>query len=110
MTDLINKWDVVSKLIDLENEFQHYKPFHGFEHAMYRKICELEMEIGKSNTVDAVEVAHASWIEDGYYGNPFVCSHCGSEGCYYGDCHNKKYYYTNYCPNCGARMDGDGNG
>ena len=58
MADLINKWDVVSKLIDLENEFQQYKPFRGFEHAMHRKICELEMQIGKTPTVDAVEVVH----------------------------------------------------
>lgn len=57
-------------------------------------------------TVDAVEVVHANWIEDGYYGNTFVCSHCGSEGCYSGDFKNKQYYYTNYCPNCGAKMDG----
>jgi hypothetical protein len=59
-----------------------------------------------AQTADAVEVVHGRWIEDGYYGNPFVCSHCGREGCYSGDFMNKQYYYTNYCPNCGAKMDG----
>ena len=48
MTEYISKWDVVDKLIALENEFQHFKPFEGFEHAMYRKVCEVEMEIGKT--------------------------------------------------------------
>ena len=34
MAEMIDKWGVVNKLIALENEFQHYKPFHGFEHPM----------------------------------------------------------------------------
>ena len=72
--------------------------------------ARVKRHIDNAPTVDAVEVVHASWIEDGYYGNPFVCSHCGCEGCYSGDYHNKQYYYTNYCPNCGAKMDGDSNG
>jgi transcription elongation factor Elf1 len=52
-------------------------------------------------------VKHGSWIEDGYYGNPFVCSYCGHEGCYSGGYGSKEYYYTNYCPNCGADMRGE---
>jgi hypothetical protein len=44
------------------------------------------------------------WIEDGYYGNPFVCSYCGHEGCYSGNYGDKDYYPTNFCPNCGADM------
>lgn len=51
------------------------------------------------------------WIEDGYYGNPFVCSYCGHEGCYSGNYDDKDYYYTNFCPNCGADMrKGENNG
>lgn len=56
MADLINKWKVVNMLTSLENEFQKFKPFEGFENAMYRKLCEVEIEIGKMPTVDAVEV------------------------------------------------------
>ena len=56
MADLTDKFAAVNMLIDLENEFQQYKPFHGFEHAMYRKVCEAEMAIGKLPAVDAVEV------------------------------------------------------
>lgn len=105
MADLINKWDVVSKLIDLENEFQHYKPFHGFEHAMYRKICELEIAIGKTPPADAVEVVHGRWSDPYMVVEEYDiwgrdCSVCG---CTYG------MAKTNYCPNCGAKMDGDGN-
>ena len=51
-------------------------------------------------TVDAVEVVHGRWIIncDGYY--PY-CSVCKEEP--------KHGEMTNYCPNCGAKMDGDGN-
>ena len=44
------------------------------------------------------------WIEDRYYGNPFVCSCCGHEGCYSDNYDDKDYYPTNFCPNCGADM------
>ena len=56
MAEYIEKWSVVNRLIDIENDFQQYKPFHGFEHAMYRKICEAEIAIGKTQAVDAVPV------------------------------------------------------
>ena len=78
-------------------EYGHYDHYTtGYGDAL----CVVE----DAPTIDAVEVVHANWIEDGYYGNPFVCSHCGSEGCYSGDFNNKQYYYTNYCPSCGADM------
>jgi rubrerythrin len=57
-------------------------------------------------TVDAVEVVHGRWkstgdpVLDNIYGVA-VCSICGYE--YAGN-------NTNYCPNCGADMRGDGNG
>ena len=59
-------------------------------------------------TVDAVEVVHGRWIEKEEkiwnLEKPIVtgweCSKCGEM---YG------HYTYNYCPNCGAKMDGDGN-
>lgn len=50
-------------------------------------------------TVDAAPVVHGEWRLDLYtakYGNPYRCSECKEE---YGDTYN-------YCPNCGAKMDG----
>ena len=44
---------------------------------------------------DVVPVIHATWETDTCH---FYCSECEQ----YVD------YKTNYCPNCGARMDGDG--
>ena len=50
-------------------------------------------------TVDAVEVVHGVWM--GKTGK-WWCSVCKK---------GVPYSYTghNYCPNCGAKMDGDGN-
>ena len=31
MAEYIEKWSVVNRLIDIENEFQQYKPFHDFD-------------------------------------------------------------------------------
>ena len=68
-------------------------------------------------TVDAVEVVHGWWVpdlhhsngqpyKDEWYGYIFKCSVCGGTTMGYYDLHCD----VNYCPNCGAKMDGDGNG
>jgi hypothetical protein len=101
--DLINKWDVVNKLIQLENNYQFYKGQWDAD-VLYRRICELEIGIGKTPTVDAVEVVHARWINKtkeihGMVDERNDCSNCG-----------QVYWFAcpdfNYCPNCGAKMDG----
>ena len=62
--------------------------------------CVLVEDIDNAPTVDAVEVTHGRWIRRG---NEMKCSKC--EFIYYSN-HDD----FNYCPNCGAKMDGDGNG
>jgi len=55
-------------------------------------------------TVYAVEVVHGRWetIAQKTVSRLSRCTACGFE----------KYniHWCNYCPNCGAKMDGDGNG
>ena len=99
MTEYIEKWPVVNRLIDLENEFQQYKPFHGFEHAMYRKICEVEIAIGKTPDADVAPVQHAKWeVVVGSNGKEYmVCTGCRKQQDLTG--------VFSYCPNCGAQMD-----
>ena len=70
-------------------------------------------DIKAAPTVDAVEVVHGEWVGiqyDGYAdGCPvydlWECSNCREE--YESEGDPPPY---NYCPNCGAKMDGDGNG
>lgn len=50
-------------------------------------------------TVDAEPVRHGrwEWVDAPVFGNPY-----GSYKC---DCGNYVPHKTNYCPNCGAKMD-----
>ena len=54
------------------------------------------MRLQDAPTVDAVEVVHGRWKEP--YLLYIVCSECGTG--------YVKYETYNYCPNCGAKMDG----
>ena len=107
MAEYIEKYAVVNRLVDLENEFQHYKPFHGFEHAMYRKICEAEIAIGKTPAADVAPVRHAVVIDKIVNDNEtikpweyrYYCSACKFP---------MRDSWNKYCPNCGAKMDLEG--
>ena len=58
-------------------------------------------DIEAAPTVDAVEVVHGRWIEQEKYtfGTMYDCSICGTRILDNG-------HSWNYCPNCGAKMDG----
>ena len=102
MDEYIEKHKVVNLLIELKNEFQQLKPFKGFEHAMYRKLCETGIAIGKLPAADVARVRHAEWVVCGDGDNvPWMCSHCGKT-----TAHKYKVIYGKYCPHCGAIMDG----
>ena len=59
--------------------------------------------IDSQPTVDAVEVVHGRWIQDkqSKFEHRYNCSACN---------YRLIDEHCNYCPNCGAKMDGDGNG
>ena len=64
-------------------------------------------------TVDAVEVVHGHWVSLTDCSNAGVyCSVCNKKVWKedYAWCNRKNKLRSNYCPNCGAKMDGDGNG
>ena len=135
MAEYIEKWSVVNRLIDLENEFQQYKPFHGFEHAMYRKVCEAEISIGKTQAADVVPKSlydQTAWerdlaikqlrkdygVELGEKKKDVAPVRHGrwiehakyTFGVMYdcSICDNRildNGHSWNYCPNCGAKMD-----
>ena len=73
---------------------------------------EIEAIINDAPTVDAVEVVHGEWtiIEDDYLClTSLECSVCGEQFCFEEYDEEVPPHY-HYCPNCGAKMDGDGNG
>ena len=63
------------------------------KHAQY-----LHMLLETQPTIDAVEVVHGRWVFRKNW-DFFVCSECSHESS----------NYSHYCPNCGAKMDGDAN-
>ena len=76
----------------------------------YFHLDEIVDEIISSATVDAVEVVYGEWstIEDDYIGmTALKCSKCNEEWWFEDEPPMRIY---KYCPNCGAKMDGDGNG
>jgi uncharacterized paraquat-inducible protein A len=53
----------------------------------------------KFPTADVVEVRHGKWKQARYTEAPlYICS----------ECDKTEYKQHNYCPNCGAKMDGKG--
>ena len=56
---------------------------------------------------DVVEVKHGKWIRDSLTGH-ISCSNCKMTAP--GDCELEDFYESDFCPNCGAKMDGKENG
>ena len=85
------------RLIDANALEQHIVDSYGYP------AVDILHEIATFPTVDAVEVVHGRWkvieLSDDLYG----CSACG-EWQFIPEEHFA------YCPYCGAKMDGDGNG
>ena len=71
-------------------------------------ICEVWDKSKRIPAADVVEVRHGKWIDNGERDRngvpkPFAisCSVCGSSA---------GNSWMRYCPNCGAKMDGKGEG
>ena len=84
----------------------------------YTMLCEAKLTLDKMPTIDAVPVVHGEWIttEETEWGIfPFkkkTCSVCDCKidhtfmlACM--DYFDDKDTVFHYCPNCGARMDGE---
>ena len=85
----------------------------AFEHRnneIYVKLSDVKQSIEQTPTADVVEVRHGEWRPPlGDYGSGWNCGGvikqilgCSCCGHFY---QNGPY---NYCPNCGAKMDGEG--
>ena len=68
-------------------------------------LLRVKSMVSKAHAADVAPVVHGRWIEDHDY---LKCPECSAM---------VKWDFTffdignwNYCPNCGARMDGDENG
>lgn len=69
--------------------------------------------IEKAPTIDAVPVVHGRWecvYDDSTGETDITCSHCKNtrtvNGCFVSTDGKSCYFEDDYCPNCGAMMDG----
>ena len=85
------------------NEWEGFSNLPEKDKARVDEISMCIAELFNAPTVDAVEVVHGQWAlyPDWRY---LRCSNCKVE-------FEEAYFpkTKNYCPNCGAKMDGDGN-
>lgn len=66
--------------------------------------CSDECEVFSAPAADVVEVVHGRWVDNCCYN---TCSVCGNSVHAWNDDGDLQEF--NYCPNCGAKMDGDDN-
>ena len=82
-----------------------FPDWHDLPNSVQEAVCKhgqyLKKLINEQPTVDATPVLHGRWIVENK--ESIRCSEC---------CFNRATIKMpmDYCPNCGAKMDGDGNG
>lgn len=80
------------RLIDADRlQFEADKFFKNEDRVLY----DLTSLVSMLPTIEADPVKHGRWIAG------YRCSLCGEDLSSWADA----YYETNYCPNCGAKMD-----
>lgn len=58
----------------------------------------------KFPAADVVEVRHGEWIKHPYH-KYWECNLC--DGSAPVDCQKEEFYQSDFCPSCGAKMDGE---
>ena len=97
------------RLIDAD-EIKYREQLEWFGNGRYEPMQFVyESDIDIQPTVDAVPVVHGLWKYDNqYHWYRACCSECGY--CRVTDVEADRWNEWKFCPNCGARMDGDPNG
>lgn len=100
---LINANAMKESMISTLERIKRNPKMDGHEQDIIAAIVALSEMIDDAPTVDAVLVRHGRWLPyNSKYGHDekvYLCNQCN---------HNVGFKKMNFCPNCGARMDGDG--
>lgn len=62
-------------------------------------------DIKDAPTVDTVEVVHGHWNCNVLFYGTHTCSNCGKDPIHYDGRTGYVEILSDYCPNCGAKMD-----
>lgn len=87
----------------VENWFEKNRYYHPHSKANNIPIPELYDILERMPTVEAEPIRHGQWELSPFDGN-WTCSKCGNNFRVYPYHNDMKN--MNYCPNCGAKMDG----
>ena len=72
------------------------------------RVSEVRESIMNAPTIDAVEVVHGEWIDNKGLYQCSCCKHIWSELWWVESCPiDRMNKIMHYCPNCGAKMDGE---
>lgn len=100
MSDLISRSAFADLMCSACNKYFPDEPCEPSE-------CDLCIALANAPAVDAVPVVHGRWV---MRGGKLYCSACEQKACVARD--SDDFWYTkgtDYCPNCGAQMDGGEN-
>lgn len=109
---LINSFEFKQRLLAERGRFRNNSPFEcGVRHGIRIALRCMERS-GSYSRAEAVPVRQGRWepyIEDVEIYNAGGFTEKRQTGWICGKCKSRKsitpYYKTNYCPNCGAKMD-----
>lgn len=90
MNDLISRQEVLNKLNELDQQ-DLYLPCH-FKDFVLDEVSSVPQKTGR-------------WIVDALANNIYRCSECGIDAPV--ELTGGTEYKSNYCPNCGAKMEGE---
>lgn len=99
MTDYISREAALDRIVGYD--FQHCPDYMEdwateLKHAV---ICDLKDAVETLPAADVAPVRRAVWRRYSPFTDTYECSNCGEQVI-------DEQFRTNYCPNCGARMDG----
>jgi hypothetical protein len=92
------------RLIDADIMLQNYEgdvsAYHNAGHSLSNVEGWMRYYLSNAPTIDAVPVVRGEWTTNSDYPDTVICSLCGwRESVWWAD------KGTNYCPNCGAKME-----
>ena len=91
------------KIVFEENVLLEYSFREVLDFAIKQQLKKVLFKIDKQPTIEAVPVVHAEWLLSDEEEGIWECSVCGKMWVLYG---TPKDNGMNFCPKCGARMDG----
>ena len=106
MDDLISRAAAIAEIEEYIEEYSELEPETGYHNLKWCAMEEAKDVLSMLPAVDAAPVVHGRWeeVDDGWGEWYYRCSACGCE--WFLEDGTPAENGMNYCPRCGAKMDG----